>query len=293
MNSPHGVPEPPRPTPAQIAATIVLLGDDRGPIQAEARERLLRWGELAVPQLREGAEAERVRTRARCRAVLRALEVRACLRRFARLRIGRSGRGSAPALLEGAVLLSNMVRTFVPDAAELAARLRRQASELRGQWAGRSLPTCARLLAERLHDQLGLQGGNASVLDLDHVLIDRVLRARIGIPVSLSLIYLLVARWAGLAATGVALPDHFLVRLHGVRPVLVDPYHGGRTITKADCARYLRASGHPQVREHLRDLTDREVLIHYLRGLRRAASQRAAPECEQNLGQALALLETT
>ncbi|MEO6594421.1 MAG: transglutaminase family protein, partial [Planctomycetota bacterium] len=205
-----------------------MLGDDRGPIQAEARERLLRWGELAVPQLREGAEAERVRTRARCRAVLRALDVRDCLRRFARLRIGRSARGSAPALLEGAVLLSSMVRTFVPAAAELAARLRREANELRREFAGRSLPTCARLLAERLHDHLGLhglgpEGGVASVLDLDHVLIDRVLRQRIGVPVSLSLIYVLVARWAGLAATGVALPDHFLVRLHGVRPVLVDP----------------------------------------------------------------------
>ncbi len=293
MKSPHGTPESSRPTPAQITAAILLLGDDRGPIQTAARERLLRWGELAVAQLREGGEAEPVRTRARCRALLRTLEIRGCLRRFARLRLGRGGRGSAPALLEGAVLLSKMVRTFVPDALELAARLRRHANELRGEFVGRSLPTRARLLAERLHDALGLQGGDASVLELDHVLIDRVLEHRTGIPVSLSLIYLLTARWAGLSVAGVALPDHFLVRLHGVRPVLVDPYHGGRSITKADCARYLRASGHDQVREHLRDLTDREVLIHYLRSLRRAASYRAVPETEQTLGDALALLETT
>ena len=104
--------------------------------------------------------------------------------------------------------------------------------------------------------------------------------------------YLLVARWAGLSAAGVAMPDHFLVRLHGVRPVLVDPLHGGRTITKVDCARHLRASGHDQVREHLRDLTDREVLIHYLRGLQRAAAHRAVPETQRTLGHALSLLET-
>ncbi len=293
MNQPHGSPEPSSPSPAQIAATIALLGDDRGPVQAAARERLLRWGELAMVQLREGAECEHVRTRARCRALLRTFEVRDCLRRFGRLRIGRGGRGSAPALLEGAVLLSNMVRTFVPEAADLGRRLRQEANSLRREFAGRSLPTCARLLAERLHDQLGLQGGNASVLELDHVLVDRVLKQRTGVPVSLSLIYLLVARWAGLSVAGVAMPDHFLVRLHGVRPVLVDPFHGGRLITKADCARHLRANGHEQVSEHLRDLTDRELLIHYLRSLRRAAKYRAVPETQQTLGRALDLLETS
>ena len=50
----------------------------------------------------------------------------------------------------------------------------------------------------------------------------------IGVPVTLSMIYLLVARWAGLTVSGVGMPTHFLVRLHGVRPVLVDPYYGGR-----------------------------------------------------------------
>ena len=167
MKNQHDNSEPSRPTQAQIAAAIDLLGDDRGPIQAAARERLLKWGELAVAMLREGAEADHVRTRARCRAVLRTLEIRDCLRRFSKLRLGRLGRGSAPALLEGAVLLSKMVRTFVPEAAELAARLRRHATELRAELVGRSLPTCARLLAERLHDTLGLQGGRASVLELD------------------------------------------------------------------------------------------------------------------------------
>ncbi|MBL9076839.1 MAG: transglutaminase family protein [Planctomycetes bacterium] len=293
MNEPQGAPEPSSPSPAQIAATIALLGDDRGPVLTAARERLLRWGDAALLPLREGAECEHVRTRARCRALLRTIEVRDSLRRFGRLRIGRGGRGSAPALLEGAVLLASMVRTFVPGADELGRRLRVEANRLRREFAGRSLPTCARLLAGRLHDQIGLQGGNASVLELDHVLVDRVLHQGTGVPVTLSLIYLLVARWAGLSAAGVAMPDHFLVRLHGVRPVLVDPFHGGRSVTKADCARYLRSTGHDQVAEHLRDLTDREVLIHYLRALRRAAKYRAVPESQQTLGRALDLLETS
>lgn len=292
MEDPRRSPEPPRPSAADIAATIALLGDDRAAIHGVARDRLMRWGDVVLVQLREAAEADHVRTRARSRALLRAFEVRDLLRRFAGLRLGKGGRSSASTLLDGAVLLSNMVRTFVPDTLELASRLRLEAARLKKQFTARSLPTCARLLGERLHGELGLQGSGASVLEIDHVMIDRVLQARTGIPVSLSLIYLLVARWAGLSAVGVALPDHFLVRLHGVRPLLVDPFHGGRTVTKSDCSRYLRASGHDQVQEHLRDLTDREVLIHYLRCLKRAASYRAAPDAEQTLGRALALLET-
>lgn len=290
MNEP--LPQPSGPTDSQIRATIVALADDRGPVQEAARRRLLVWGDVAAAQLRIGAEADNVRVRTRCRAVLRSLEIQALLRRFGRLRLERGGRASAPGLLDGAMLLAQMVRTFVPDAQRLAGRLRREAAALRRDCAGRTLPTCARLLAQRLHDRFGLGGAAATEFELDHVLIDRVLENGLGAPVSLSLIYLLVARWAGLSAAGVALPDHFLVRLHGPRPVLIDPFHGGRTVTKADCARYLRSSGYERVRDHLRDLSDREVLIHYLRSLRLAASRRPTPEARESLGQALSLLET-
>jgi hypothetical protein len=268
MNEPSGS-APLGPTSVQLAATIALLADERVATVAAAREQLLRWGEHAVAALHDAAEADSLRVRVRCRSLLRAIEVRQCLRRFSTLRLGRTGRSAAPPLLEGAVLLSKMVRTFVPDAQELGAVLRREANELRAACGGRSLPTCARLLAERLHDKLGLRGRDALAPELDHVLIDRVLERRAGVP------------------------DHFLVRLHGVRPVLVDPYHAGRTITKVDCARYLRANGHDQVSEHLQDLTDREVLRQYLRCLRAAAAKRPVPETQQTLGKAMALLETS
>jgi len=304
-----------RPTSAQIAAAIVLLADDRGPVQEAARERLLRWGPDAVGPLREAAEAEHVRTRAQARALLRTMEVRDLLRRFAHLRLDADGRGPAsrsacsrvPAapmpLLNGAVHLAQIVRTFGPEANDLARRLRAEARLLKKRFEGRSLSVCARLLAERLHGELGLHGepglhdetAAAAEIDarieLDHVLLDQVLGRGAGIPVSLSLVYLLVARWSGLSAAGVALPDHFLVRLHGIRPVLIDPFHAGRTVTKADCARYLRSRGFGSVQERLRDVTDREFLIHYLRGLQRAARNKAVPEARQGLGKALSLLQ--
>lgn len=276
---------------------IAVLGDDPGSLQASARRQLLVLGDRAVPMLREGAEAEHMGTRTRCRALLREIEVRELLRRFSRLRLGQVGRDSAPELLDGAMMAAQMVRTFVPESRKLAAQLRREANGLRREFEGRSLPMCAKLMAERLHQRFGLNGCDADDLDLDHVLVDRALLHGVGAPIALSLIYLLVARWAGLSAAGVALPDHFLVRIHGPRPLLLDPFHGGRVIPKADCARYLRATGFDRVREHLRDLTDREVLIHYLRSLRRASNRRQSnwrqSDARATLGKALGLLETS
>jgi len=286
-------PQPSDPTFAQIRAVIDVLGDDRGPLQETAHRRLLLWGEKAVPLLKEGAEAERMTTRTRCRSLLREIEVRGLLERFSKLRLEQVGTSSAPGLLDGAVMAAQMVRTFVPDARRVAADLRRVANKLRRDCEGRSLPVCARLLAEHLHGELGLKGCDAADLDIGHVLVDRALANGVGAPVTLSLIYLLVARWAGLSAAGVALPDHFLVRLHGPRPLLLDPFHCSRVIPKADCARYLRATGYNRVREHLRDLSDREVLIHYLRSLRRASDRRPAQNTRATLGKALELLETS
>jgi hypothetical protein len=271
-----------------IVGAARLLGDDSPRVVRAAREFIENAGVAGRTALARVAEQGDVPTRMRARALLRSLDVAQWLQRFTGLEIDASGswRGPEP-LLAGAVFASHMVRTFAPEAAELRRTLRREADVLGARFAGRSLTVCARLLSEHLHGALGFRGGDASSLELDHVLLDRVVEGRIGVPVSLSLVYLLVARWAGLAVSGVGMPEHFLVRLHGVRPVLVDPYYGGRTVTKVDCIRYLKTLGYDQVRDHLRDLSDRELLAHYLRELQRAAGYRGHRDAQRTLGDAL------
>ena len=285
-------PQPFEPSAAQIQATISVLGDDSSVLQQSARRQLLAWGKRSVPLLKRGAEADHMSTRMRCRSLLRAIEVRALGARISRLRLGQISRHSALELLEGAVLGAQMVNTFVPDSRKLAAQLLREANSLRHECVGRSTQGCAKLLVERLHGQFGLRGCDAEEVGVDHLLIDRVMQSKVGAPVMLSLIYLVVARWAGMSAVGVAIPNHFLIRIHGPRPILLDPFHGGRVILKSDCARYLRATGVERVRDHLRDLSDREFLIHAFRAL-----WGELPSCHSGartmLGEALGQLEAS
>lgn len=285
-------PQPFEPSAAQIQATISVLGDDSSVLQQSARRQLLAWGKRSVPLLKRGAEADHMSTRMRCRSLLRAIEVRDLGTRISRLRLGQISRHSALELLEGAVLGAQMVNTFVPDSRKLAAQLLREANSLRHECVGRSTQGCAKLLVERLHGQFGLRGCDAEEVGVDHLLIDRVMQSKVGAPVMLSLIYLVVARWAGMSAVGVAIPNHFLIRIHGPRPILLDPFHGGRVILKSDCARYLRATGVERVRDHLRDLSDREFLIHAFRAL-----WGELPSCHSGartmLGEALGQLEAS
>lgn len=289
----------PSPGAAALSGAVRLLADSDRRIAAIAREWLLRHAARARPAIRAAAQADDVALRLRARSLLRNLDVRRGLRRLQSLQLDHASNRRALPLLQGALLVSDMVRTFAPPADGLRCWLREEAAQLRRRFAGRSLAARVRVLVHRLHGELGLGGGeeaaatgaDAAALPLSRVLLEGVLRHGTGVPVALSLLYLLVGRRAGLAMSGVGLPGHFLVRIHGPRPLLVDPFHGGRTVTKADCVRFLRRNGLRRVGHHMRDLSDREVLAHYLRELRRTAQHAAGPEARATLRHAQAALE--
>jgi regulator of sirC expression with transglutaminase-like and TPR domain len=67
--------------------------------------------------------------------------------------------------------------------------------------------------------------------------LNEVLDRKRGMPITLSLLYCEVARRAGLAAAGIALPGHFIAEFRGRHTsVLVDPYRGGYRLTAEDRA---------------------------------------------------------
>ncbi|MDQ6605946.1 MAG: transglutaminase-like domain-containing protein [Actinomycetota bacterium] len=70
--------------------------------------------------------------------------------------------------------------------------------------------------------------------DYDHPensMLDAVLARRRGLPILLSVVYVEVARRAGIALVGVGLPGHFVVGHFGAEPpLLLDPFSGGATV---------------------------------------------------------------
>ena len=96
----------------------------------------------------------------------------------------------------------------------------------------------ARLDALRtfLFEELGFRGSAEQYDDPRNSFLNEVLNRRTGIPITLSILYMEVARRAGVNARGVDLPGHFVVRAgDATRAIFVDPYHGGSVITEDDC----------------------------------------------------------
>jgi regulator of sirC expression with transglutaminase-like and TPR domain len=70
--------------------------------------------------------------------------------------------------------------------------------------------------------------------------LNEVLDRKLGIPISLSILYQAVASRVGLSLAGVNLPAHFLLLETGATPpVFVDPFHGGRTLDLHSCEQFL------------------------------------------------------
>lgn len=116
-------------------------------------------------------------------------------------------------------------------------RLDGMAERVKAAIRGRSGPLASiEAMNAVLFEEEGFTGNQDEYYDPRNCFLNEVLERKSGIPITLSVIYLEVARRAGLAAVGVGLPGHFIVRyLSSERFYLIDPFHQGKLLTEEDC----------------------------------------------------------
>lgn len=92
-------------------------------------------------------------------------------------------------------------------------------------------------LSEWLFHTSGFRGNDPDYYDPRNSYLNEVLERHIGIPISLSVIYLALGERLGLPMLGVSLPGHFIVALVGEDgPVYLDPFNAGRVLSISECA---------------------------------------------------------
>lgn len=95
---------------------------------------------------------------------------------------------------------------------------------------------------EALNDVLfglvGFRGNTENYNDPRNSFFNDVLERRVGIPITLSLVYLEVARRVSFRLFGVGMPGHFLVKYRDRNQELfLDPFNAGQVLTREDCSR--------------------------------------------------------
>jgi regulator of sirC expression with transglutaminase-like and TPR domain len=126
-----------------------------------------------------------------------------------------------------------------------------------------------------LFDELGFAGNTHEYSDPQNSFLSSVMDRRLGIPITLSILYIELGRRLGLPLQGVAFPGHFLVILpvsHGA--VVLDPYSEGASLEMADLERLLSQADpgrhweNDQIRRLLEPADLRDILVRILRNLK-------------------------
>jgi regulator of sirC expression with transglutaminase-like and TPR domain len=136
----------------------------------------------------------------------------------------------------------------------------------------RDAPDTSEALARHLFVDLGFTGNAADYGDPRNSYLDEVLRRRLGIPITLSVVMLEVGRRRDLALAGVGMPGHFLVVDDA--GAYFDPFHGGIRLDADGCRLLFEAARGPAafLPEYLRPVGSRAILARMLANLIQSAA---------------------
>ena len=157
------------------------------------------------------------------------------------------------------------VESYAARMDELATKVERLISDLHPQ---RTIAAINRVL----FDDMGMRGNREDYYDPRNSFLNDVLDRRLGIPITLSVVYMEVARRVGFSLAGVGLPGHFLLKHYGEgSEILIDCFNRGDILSRRDCQSRLDEiySGEMTLRpEFLHPISRRQILMRMLNNLK-------------------------
>ncbi len=253
----------------EIQALITLLGDDDDHVRDIARDRLLQIGQDAEEYLRAATFADlEGKVRIEARHVLEKIRIDDLIGSFYVLGLREDDQID---LEHAAFLLARIgypnlqITPCRQELDRLAGVIAPRLAHLNPRREGRQIiETVNRVLFEKE----GFSGNVEEYYDPDNSYLNCVLERRTGIPVSLSVVYLLIAQRLHLPVRGVNMPVHFICQYHTPQESFYfDPFNKGRVITRAECAKMLQGSGQAFADEYLRPVRSRKILARMVRNL--------------------------
>lgn len=249
-----------------IAAFLRLLVEEQGPVEAVLRKELRRLIHEDPAALERGilnSDLTVIRKTRLLQREIRWEELEERMRRYAS--------GPDPLDLEEGVFL---LSTFeFPDLQRpaIADTLDQMAREL-SEAVRRAVNTreVNLLLSRYLFERQGFKPNVLHYYDTENSYFNRVLEKRTGIPITLSCLYLFLAKRLDLKMDGVGLPGHFIVRLRGgEESILISPFDKGKVLSLEDCRQIVLNQGIAYDPKYLNPATSRMILARMVANLLR------------------------
>ena len=168
-----------------------------------------------------------------------------------------------------------IARTEYPnlDIEEYAGRIERMARRVADAAADLDQQRTLAALNRVIFEQANLRGNREDYYDPRNSFLNDVLDRGLGIPITLSIIYMEVAGRVGLPLSGVGMPGHFLLKHYGdsEQEILIDCFNRGDILSRQDCQSRLDEiySGEMKLRpEFLHPISRRQILTRMLNNLK-------------------------
>lgn len=249
----------------QFKAIFTLLSDRDEKTVDLVRQTLIDLGPEAVPSLERAQEAAVPFIRRQLQTMVEEIRQNDLESRFRDY----AGREEAEMDLEEGALF--IARFCYPDLNPAACRdeLDRLSDEIASRLIRKTRPEeIVHQINRFLFLEHGFRGNTLNYYDPDNSYLNRVLERRTGIPISLSVVYLLIAKRLELPIVGVGLPGHFMLRYEEEGFCLfLDAFNNGKILTRDECIRFLLNSGYEVQPGSFSPATVRDILTRMLRNL--------------------------
>ncbi|BAU10605.1 hypothetical protein LEP3755_10900 [Leptolyngbya sp. NIES-3755] len=159
--------------------------------------------------------------------------------------------------------IEQYLNTIDKMAAEIQMRLPEEAYPLR----------IVQTINQYLYKEQGFYGNSEDYYDPQNSFLNDVIDRKTGIPISLALLYLAIAKRIDFPMVGIGMPGHFLIRpaVNDEMDIFVDAYHDGEILFPQDCQERLnQLAGQPvEMRpQFLEAVTPKQFLARMLTNLK-------------------------
>lgn len=159
------------------------------------------------------------------------------------------------------------------DCGAYLQRLDQMADDLRDRLPAETYPLkVIRALNEYLFEAQGFIGNQQDYYNPQNSFLNQVLDRRTGIPITLSIVYLELAKRIDFPMAGVGMPGHFLVRpTVAEMAIFVDAFHQGEVLFEEDCRDRIKAMYGKDARmlpQHLEPIGNKPFLARLLTNLK-------------------------
>ncbi|MFI5304462.1 MAG: SirB1 family protein [Nitrospiria bacterium] len=251
-------------TEKEIQALISLLSETAPQNLILIKDKLIELKQKAFPFLQEALTHENPKIQNAVSSILEEIRINDLIRKWI---IFASGKGEVD-LEEGAFLYSTYAYPHL-DVVHYRRILNQWADEIAGLLDSSSLGNkLFQVVLDYFFQTLAFTGNQENYHNPENSYLPAVIDFKKGLPITLSVIFLLITKRLNLPFFPVGMPSHFIVKYQGEwETFFLDPFNGGKILTEQECINFLTRSGYGYREEYLQTTGNRAILERMIRNL--------------------------